>query len=156
MNPSTQPTIVQFNQPTDPIDEQMQTLTARKTKLEELIVLQESVLKLEKQVFLGTDIISRQILIICNVACRHYGITIPLIVNPSRERRVLVPRFAAMYLAKKLLTTSYAAIGRVFGNRDHGTVLNACQRVEEMVTAEKGFSEDLAIMESECKRELGL
>ena len=42
------------------------------------------------------------------------------------------PRQIAMYLAKKLTPRSLPEIGRVFGGRDHSTVIHAVRTIEAM------------------------
>jgi len=46
----------------------------------------------------------------------------------SRRQSVVQPRNLAMHLCRRLTGTSYAAIGRYFGNRDHTTVLHSCRK----------------------------
>ena len=38
-----------------------------------------------------------------------------------------------MYLVRRLTTISYADIGRLFGGRDHTTVLHACRKVNTQI-----------------------
>lgn len=48
-----------------------------------------------------------------------------------RVRNIVLPRQVSMYLARKLTALSLEEIGRLFGGRDHTTVLHACRKVEE-------------------------
>ena len=45
---------------------------------------------------------------------------------------IVIPRHVAMYLTKKLTHRSLPEIGRLFGRRDHTTVLYAIRRIEAM------------------------
>lgn len=60
---------------------------------------------------------------------------IPLIEMSSqrRGREVAWPRQEAMYLAKKLTPLSLPQIGRLFGDRDHTTVIHAIRAVEKRI-----------------------
>lgn len=59
------------------------------------------------------------------------GVTPDDIVGASRSRHIVRPRQTAMYLVRALLLgSSYPAIGRMFGGRDHTTVLHAVTSVE--------------------------
>lgn len=60
----------------------------------------------------------------------HYGITVRDLVGHSRRRDMAHPRQLAMYLCRKLLGLSMPVIGRIFGGRDHTTVLHAVKCVE--------------------------
>jgi chromosomal replication initiation ATPase DnaA len=150
------PIIVQLMPPSeeaDPLEEQMQTLRNRKTKLEELIALQQSVLKLENRLLLGKDDLSRRTRIIGQVVCDHYGITVALMLGPSREDHLLFSRYMAMHLARKLFDSTFVAIGELFG-RDHGTVINACRKVKDLIDTDKCFASDLVKIEAECREKL--
>jgi len=68
--------------------------------------------------------------------CRHYGITIAELVGDKRDKRVVVPRQVAMYLARELTQTSLPALGRAFGGRDHTTVMYAVNKVGKQMADE--------------------
>jgi chromosomal replication initiator protein len=46
-----------------------------------------------------------------------------------------------MYLIRQLTALSLGEIGRMFGNRDHTTVLYACQKVGAMISTDIAFGE---------------
>jgi chromosomal replication initiator protein len=48
--------------------------------------------------------------------------------SSTRRQSVVQPRNLAMHLCRRLTGSSYAAIGRYFGNRDHTTVLHSCRK----------------------------
>ncbi|MBI3305123.1 hypothetical protein HYZ80_02275 [Candidatus Parcubacteria bacterium] len=54
------------------------------------------------------------------------------LTGKSRMRRTALARQVAMYLIRTELTWSYSAIGAMFGNRDHTTVLHACRKIAEL------------------------
>jgi len=64
-------------------------------------------------------------------ACAHFGVTSQDLLSTSRARRLAWPRQLTMYLARDLTDESLPAIGRLFGGRDHTTVLYACRRAHE-------------------------
>ncbi len=59
----------------------------------------------------------------------YYGITVNDLICHSRRREITVPRQIAMYLTREMTNLSLPQIGQVFGNRDHTTVLHACDKV---------------------------
>ncbi len=69
--------------------------------------------------------------------CDHYSIRIGDLLSQKRTRDIVGPRQVAMYLSRKLTTSSYPAIGERFGNRDHSTVIHAFTTVTEKL-AEDG------------------
>lgn len=62
----------------------------------------------------------------------HYRIDHSEMRSQRRARAVARPRQVAMYLAKKLTPRSLPEIGRVFGGRDHSTVIHAVRTIEAM------------------------
>jgi chromosomal replication initiator protein len=58
-----------------------------------------------------------------------YGFTIDALCGPSRTRPLVTARQVAMYLVRNLTDYSYPAIARVFGGRDHTTVIHAVDKI---------------------------
>jgi chromosomal replication initiator protein len=72
----------------------------------------------------------------------YYKIRVSDLHAKSRSRQVARPRQVAMSLAKELTEHSLPEIGDAFGGRDHTTVLHACRKVNELVTANVRMKED--------------
>ncbi|MBD8556316.1 hypothetical protein IFT84_17550 [Rhizobium sp. CFBP 8762] len=70
-------------------------------------------------------------LIIMEVLERYPGVTHADVVSPSRARRITPARQEAMYWIHKERGDSYGTIGRLFGRRDHTTVMWAVKQVEK-------------------------
>ena len=66
---------------------------------------------------------------ILEATAASYGFTIEAICGPSRTRPLVTARQVAMYLVSNLTDYSYPAIARVFGNRDHTTVIHAVDKI---------------------------
>jgi chromosomal replication initiator protein len=66
--------------------------------------------------------------------------------SDRRARAVARPRQIAMFLAKQLTQRSLPEIGRKFGGRDHTTVMHAVKKVEELMTNDQGFAEDVELL----------
>jgi chromosomal replication initiator protein len=66
---------------------------------------------------------------ILEATATSYGFTIEAICGPSRTRPLVTARQVAMYLVRNLTDYSYPAIARVFGNRDHTTVIHAVDKI---------------------------
>ncbi|MBL8630171.1 MAG: hypothetical protein JNM81_11110 [Rhodospirillaceae bacterium] len=58
------------------------------------------------------------------------GITYAQIIGDQRHRAFVAPRHRAMWRAARETTASLKVIGRVFGHRDHSTVMYAVRKVE--------------------------
>lgn len=57
-----------------------------------------------------------------------YAVSVTELLSHQRNRNICRIRHAAMYLAAKLTKHSLPQIGRVFGGRDHTTVMNAVRQ----------------------------
>jgi len=64
--------------------------------------------------------------------------------SARRSTRFSRPRHIAIYLARHVTPHSLPAIGRLFGNRDHSTVLNALQRIDEYLAEHPQAKDDAA------------
>ncbi|MCL2866590.1 MAG: chromosomal replication initiator protein DnaA [Clostridia bacterium] len=70
----------------------------------------------------------------------YYSITLEDLTGIKRSREVVVPRQIAMYLTREILGMSLPKIGDAFGGRDHSTVLNGCQKIQESIRKTPGFA----------------
>jgi chromosomal replication initiator protein len=69
-----------------------------------------------------------------------FGISCEELVGPARTTTPLRARQAAILLTRELTDLSLPQIGRLFGGRDHSTVLNSLRRAEARITADPTFA----------------
>ncbi len=62
----------------------------------------------------------------------YYGVSVRDLLAHRRTVDIVLPRHVAMYLTRKLTHRSLPDIGRLFGRRDHTTVLNAVNKIEAL------------------------
>jgi len=72
--------------------------------------------------------------------CREFGVTMIDLVSQRRGKDIVVPRHVAMWLAAKSTPASLPKIGREFGNRDHKTVMNALDRINQRRASDPPFA----------------
>ena len=65
--------------------------------------------------------------------CSFYDIDPSLITTKSRKKEMVLIRQIIMYILREFLNTPYSSIGKHLGNRDHTTVMYACDRVSDML-----------------------
>ena len=82
----------------------------------------------------------------------HYGLRVTDMTSSRRARTVARPRQVAMYLSKQLTDRSLPEIGRMFGNRDHTTVMHAVKRVIELMAGDSEFRESVELLQGVLKR----
>jgi len=68
-----------------------------------------------------------------------WGVTVEALASKKRTKDVTAPRQVAMYLIRELLDIPLVEIGRLFGGRDHSTVIHSIQKVEEDLAHDDGF-----------------
>lgn len=86
---------------------------------------------------------------IAAVVCAFYNLKKSEFVSQRREMRVTRPRQIAMYLAREHTTSSLPQIGRLYGGRDHSTVLSAIARVRSLIAADPKIASDVQEIEKQ-------
>ena len=68
-----------------------------------------------------------------------WGVTVDALTSKKRTKNLTVPRQVAMYLMRDMLDLPLVEIGRLFGGRDHSTVIHSINKVEEDIRTDDGF-----------------
>jgi chromosomal replication initiator protein len=69
----------------------------------------------------------------------EWGVSVDGLTSKKRTKDLTVPRQVAMYLIRELLDLSLVEVGRMFGGRDHSTVIHAVNKVEEDLAGDDAF-----------------
>ncbi len=80
---------------------------------------------------------------IIDAVCSYYDVSSQSLGGQGRGKRVTTARHVAMYLLRHDACQPLAQIGRLFGDRDHSTVLYACRKIDRENTAIPQTSADL-------------
>lgn len=75
--------------------------------------------------------------------CKHYSIKLSDMDSSKRTRVLAFPRQIAMYLCRDLTDLSLPKIGEAFGNRDHTTVLYACDKISTQLKTDDSLSQNI-------------
>ncbi|MET0371008.1 MAG: chromosomal replication initiator protein DnaA [Sphingobium sp.] len=81
----------------------------------------------------------------------HYRIDASEMRSKRRARAVARPRQVAMYLAKKMTPRSLPEIGRIFGGRDHSTVIHAIRTIEALREANPDLDADIRALQRQLE-----
>ncbi len=73
----------------------------------------------------------------------HFKVRITDLKSTTRAKTIVIPRQIAMYLIKKHLDKSLSDIGKMFGGKDHTTVMNALNRVEHLQSSDSEIRNDI-------------
>jgi chromosomal replication initiator protein len=95
----------------------------------------------------GTSARPPKIDTIKDVTAKAYGVTKQDLESACRKRQYAQPRQYAMYLSRHLTKCSYPQIGRMFGDRDHTTVLFAYRKVSSIIKANEAMAEEMRQLE---------
>ena len=70
---------------------------------------------------------------------REWGVDPAGLVSKRRTKDLTVPRQVAMYLIREILDLSLVEVGKVFGGRDHSTVIHSIRKVEDEIESDTAF-----------------
>ena len=65
------------------------------------------------------------------VVAEHYNISLSDIKGKKRDRKYVIPRQIALYIARQLTEYSLKELGNEFGGRDHSTAMHSLEKVED-------------------------
>ena len=80
---------------------------------------------------------------IIDATAASYGFSADALCGPSRTRPLVTARQVAMYLVRNLTDFSYPAIARVFGGRDHTTVIHAVDKISTQMKERRQIYEQV-------------
>jgi hypothetical protein len=75
------------------------------------------------------------VLDIARAVADFFGLTLNDLQSATRSAKIVHARHIAMHFARQMTPKSLPAIARVFGWRDHTSVLHACRKVERLLKA---------------------
>ncbi|MDD2956663.1 MAG: chromosomal replication initiator protein DnaA [Oscillospiraceae bacterium] len=78
---------------------------------------------------------------IVDFVSKYYGVDAEIIRGQQRVREAVSARQVAMYLIRNITNLSSDDIGKIFGNRDHSTVLYSIEKVEKQMKSDAAFAE---------------
>jgi len=85
------------------------------------------------------------------VVAAEFDVPIMEMVSNRRSRPVVIPRQAAIALAYSLTPHSSGMLGRLFGNRDHSTIIYARQKISKLRNDDRVFDERMRRIEARLK-----
>lgn len=85
--------------------------------------------------------------------CKYFNIKQVDIESAKRSRNFSNPRQIAMYLCRDMTDLSLPKIGDVFGNRDHTTVLHACDKISTELKTNESLNEIISNLRKDIKED---
>jgi chromosomal replication initiator protein len=90
--------------------------------------------------------------LILDETAKMFGWTVDELVGRSRRRPLVTARQIGMYVFRDLTDYSYPKIAEVFGNRDHTTVMHACEKVRTQMAEKRMVLEQVNDLISRIKQ----
>ena len=85
--------------------------------------------------------------VIQKTVAEYYDLDVDKLASPTRRRHVVLARQISMFLVKEYTDKSLKSIGRLFGGRDHTTVLYSIRTVKDLIETNEEIKKDLADLE---------
>lgn len=87
---------------------------------------------------------------IIETVAENFGYSREEVLSEKRQQNLVMARQIAMYICRKNLGLSYPIIGRLFGGRDHTTVLHAMKKIDNSMLADKDMNNLVTKLLKKC------
>lgn len=88
---------------------------------------------------------------IMEVVAENYQITVADLKGKKRDKKFVIPRHIALYIAKELTEYTFSDLGNEFGGRDHSSIMHACEKIKELIKTDPIFNQKINILIKEIK-----
>lgn len=92
---------------------------------------------------------------ILNVVAAFFDLSPEAVTSQGRKQNQVLARQTAMYLCRHLAQTSYPSLGRLFGGRDHSTVIYAVKKIRELERTRPEVKKMMTELKKRCQNEQG-
>ena len=86
-----------------------------------------------------------------SVIAKNYQISVAELKGKQRDKKFVIPRQIAIYIARQLTEISYTELGREFGGKDHTTMSYAYEKIAEKMKIDSSFESKIQILMKEIK-----
>jgi chromosomal replication initiator protein len=98
----------------------------------------------EKRKEITLDMIMKEV-------ANHFSLKVADLKANRRIRSIIVPRQIAIYLCRKLTSSSLVSIGEKFGGKDHATIIHSIRKIEDEIKVKKESRELVDKLEDKIK-----
>lgn len=85
------------------------------------------------------------------VVADHWNISLSDIKSKKRNKKFVIPRQIAIYIARLLTEYSFPELGNEFGGRDHTTAMHSYEKVEEQLKTDSSLDTTIQMLIREIK-----
>ena len=119
-------------------------LCGEKPTLETTKMLLKDILNSNSAENISLDIIQK-------VIAENYQISISDIKSKKRDKKYVIPRQIAIYIARELTEMSYTELGEEFGGKDHSTIMTAYKKISDNIKTDSTLQSKIQILIREIK-----
>jgi chromosomal replication initiator protein len=84
--------------------------------------------------------------------CGYYHLQKSDLLGTNRKQDITHARHVAMYLCQEMTDSSYPAIGKAFGGKDHTTVLHAVNKIKKRMGADREMFNQIRILTDQINK----
>ncbi len=85
------------------------------------------------------------------VIADNYQISVADLKSKKRDKKYVVPRQIAIYIARELTEIAYTELGNEFGGKDHSTIMTAYKKVAEQIKIDSSLESKIQLYIREIK-----
>jgi chromosomal replication initiator protein len=124
------------------------TVNIHKTKHIDLSTAMDSVSSLAEAQDAKTQLSEEKII---NAVADYYSLAPYQLTGKIRTSQIAMARHIAMYLIRTMLDVPFTKIGQTFGGKDHATVMNGVEKVENSLKTDKDLFKAVSELEARLK-----
>ena len=87
---------------------------------------------------------------VMGMVAEYFNLSVRELKGNKRHAHIAQARQVAMYLCRSLLSVSFPALGRVFGGKDHSTVLYSVKKIEQLKEDDADLKQVLRELKKKC------
>ena len=87
---------------------------------------------------------------IINTVARNFSVSPNDITGKSRDKKITQARHIAIMLCRELLGLSLPQVGRLFGNRDHSSVIHSIRKINQLQDSDKHMHSEVEKIRKLC------
>jgi chromosomal replication initiator protein len=86
--------------------------------------------------------------LILQAVCKLFSLNKQELLGNGRQKNVALARQIAMWLYKNELEFSYPYIGKLFGGRDHSTIIHGCRKIDDLYERDLKIREKISLLKN--------
>jgi len=90
--------------------------------------------------------------IIMEQVSKRFKVDVKSILGSKRNKEIVLARQVAMLLCREELGLSYPALGRLFGGKDHSTVLHSINKIKQLQQVSNDMKEIVNSLRKNCRQ----